>query len=86
MLRVVMKEFDGDDGTYKVNDIVEVSTWRNRAMLEQQGYIGLTDAKAPTSKPKKKAKKAVENPSAPKQPARAHRSALASRPRVFRTG
>jgi len=84
MLRVVMKSFNSNV-PLTVGDIVDVSSWRNRAALEQQGYIGPTDAKEATVVDIPAEKKKSTASSAIQQPARKpKRSPLASRPRVFR--
>lgn len=89
MLREVVKKFDIDGNIeVKPGDIIDVSNWKNRGVLEKQNYIAPTDATKPTvdlSKPvAKKSVKSKPESSAPKQSAKARRSALASRPRVFR--
>ncbi len=88
MLREVIKEFDADNGvTLTTGDIVDVTGWKNAASLENTGFLRQTDAQKATKDPlkvKAKATKPIETSSAPKSPARIKRSALASRPRVFR--
>lgn len=88
MLRVVMKSFDAEV-PLQTGDIVDIAGWPNGAELEKLGYIGPTDAKAATvdantprsarSPKKKSSNKTTERPLA-----KVRRSALASRPRVFR--
>ena len=88
MLRVVCKNFDAGV-PLKVGDIVDVSGWRNAKVLENQGYIGPTDAKAPTvteeSKREVKPSNGASASSAKPSAQRLRRSPLTSRPRVFET-
>lgn len=94
MLRMVLKHFDGDNNVHlKPGDIVDVAGWINADRLEKQSYIGLTDAVKATiscekpviEKPKSSVVQTAEVP-AQKPPVKVRRSALASRPRVFRKG
>lgn len=86
MLRVVCKDFEGDV-KYKINDIVDVSGWRNAKQLERQGFLDATDAKAPTvtreSKQQAEPTNGTSASSAKPSAQRLRRSPLTSRPRVF---
>ena len=88
MLRVVCKDFDADV-PLKAGDVVDVSGWRNARYLEAQGFIGPTDAKAPTvtegSKRQAKPSNGASASSAKPSAQRLRRSPLTSRPRVFET-
>jgi len=87
MLKEVLKDFDIDGGvTVTPGDIVEVSAWKNARALELAGFIGDTDKTEVTVKPNKQ-KKVQKDLDAPTKPLAGvlRRSALAGRPRVFKT-
>lgn len=88
MLRVVCKNFEGDV-KYEVDDIVDVSGWRNAKQLEKQGFLAPTDAKEPTvtkeTKQRAKPTNGASASSAKPSAQRLRRSPLTSRPRVFET-
>lgn len=58
---VVLRRFDGPDGTYEVGELVNASPWKNTQLLMSGGFLRIATAED------LKAAEPLEQPSKPKK-------------------